>query len=41
MDQHIQDKVNGWLKDGYDQATRDEIIKLQQENPDVINRKFL
>jgi len=40
MDQHIQDKVNGWLKDGYDQATRDEIIKLQQENPDELTESF-
>lgn len=40
MDQLIQDKVNGWLKDGYDQATRDEIIKLQQENPDELTESF-
>lgn len=40
MDQHIQDKVNGWLKDGYDPATRDEIIKLQQENPDELTESF-
>lgn len=40
MDQYIQDKVNGWLKDGYDQATRDEIIKLQQQNPDELTESF-
>lgn len=40
MDQLIQDKINGWLKDGYDQATRDEIIKLQQENPDELTESF-
>src|ERR1700694_4949845 len=33
MDAAIQEKVDLWLKGNYDQATKDEIIRLQKENP--------
>jgi len=32
MDVAIQSKVNTWLNGNFDQATKDEIIKLQKEN---------
>ncbi len=40
MDANIQDKINGWLTDGYDQDTRDEITRLQKENPDELTESF-
>lgn len=40
MDPIIQEKINGWLTDGYDQATRDEITRLQKENPDELVESF-
>ncbi|MEO5684415.1 MAG: phospho-sugar mutase [Chitinophagaceae bacterium] len=40
MDPLIQNKINSWLTDGYDQATRDEITKMQQENPDELTESF-
>lgn len=40
MDPIIQEKINGWLTDGYDQATRDEITRLQKENPDELIESF-
>jgi phosphoglucomutase len=40
MDPIIQEKINGWLTDGYDQETRDEIMKLQKENPDELTESF-
>lgn len=40
MDPIIQDKIKGWLSDGYDQSTRDEILKLQKENPDELTESF-
>jgi phosphoglucomutase len=33
MDATIQAKVNAWLNGNFDQATKDEIIRLQQEKP--------
>jgi phosphoglucomutase len=33
MDVAIQDKINTWLDGSFDQATKDEIIRLQKENP--------
>lgn len=40
MDANIQDKINGWLKDGYDQVTKDEITRLQKENLDELTESF-
>ncbi|MEJ7738907.1 MAG: phospho-sugar mutase [Chitinophagaceae bacterium] len=40
MDPIIQQKINGWLTDGYDQATRDEITRLQKENPEELTESF-
>jgi phosphoglucomutase len=40
MDPIIQEKINGWLTDSYDQQTRDEIKKLQEENPDELTESF-
>lgn len=33
MDKAIQSKVDSWLNGSFDQATKDEISRLQQENP--------
>ena len=33
MDAVILSKVNNWLTGNYDQETKDEIIRLQKENP--------
>ena len=40
MDPVIQEKVNVWLQGNYDQATRDEITRLQQENQDELSDSF-
>jgi phosphoglucomutase len=40
MDPIIQDKINEWLTDGYDRATKDEITRLQKENPDELTERF-
>lgn len=40
MDANIQDKIDGWLKDGYDQVTKDEITRLQKENLDELTESF-
>jgi phosphoglucomutase len=40
MDAAIQEKVNAWLTGDYDQATRDEIIRLQNENPTELTESF-
>lgn len=40
MDAVIQEKVNVWLTGPYDQATKDEIIRLQKENPDQLTDSF-
>jgi len=36
MDAVILSKVNNWLTGNYDQETKDEIIRLQKENPDEL-----
>jgi phosphoglucomutase len=36
MDAVILAKVNNWLTENYDQETKDEIIRLQNENPDEL-----
>jgi phosphoglucomutase len=40
MDAAIQEKVELWLKGNYDQATKDEIIRLQKENPAELTDSF-
>src|SRR5258707_14723774 len=40
MDAAIQEKVNAWLVGNYDQATKDEIIRLQNENPTELTDSF-
>lgn len=40
MDAAIQEKVNKWLKGNYDQATKDEILRLQKENPNELTESF-
>lgn len=40
MDPIIQEKINGWLTDSYDQQTREEIQRLQTENPDELTESF-
>ena len=40
MDAVILAKVNNWLTGNYDQETKDEIIRLQNENPDELIDSF-
>ncbi len=40
MDAVIQAKVNNWLTENYDQETKDEIIRLQKENPNELTDSF-
>src|SRR5260221_5606674 len=40
MDAAIQEKVDLWLKGNYDQATKDEITRLQKENPNELIESF-
>lgn len=40
MDAAIQEKVNTWLNGGFDQATKDEIKRLQKEKPDELTDAF-
>ncbi len=40
MDAAIQKKVDLWLKGNYDQATKDEISRLQKENPNELTESF-
>lgn len=40
MDAAIQSKVNIWLNGSYDQATKDEIIRLQNESPEELVESF-
>ena len=40
MDTAIQQKIDKWLAGNYDEATRDEIKKLQAENPDELADAF-
>ncbi|HEY4110153.1 phospho-sugar mutase [Puia sp.] len=40
MDAAIQEKVNAWLTGNYDQATKDEITRLQNENPTELMDSF-
>jgi len=40
MDAAIQAKISTWLNGHFDQQTRDEIIRLQKENPDQLADAF-
>jgi phosphoglucomutase len=40
MDAAIQDKVSAWLTGNFDQATKDEIKKLQAENANELTESF-
>lgn len=40
MDASIQDKVNTWLNGNYDQETKNDIIRLQKENPAELTESF-
>ena len=40
MDAAIQEKVDKWLNGNYDQATKDEISRLQKENPNELTESF-
>ena len=40
MDAAILAKVNNWLHGNYDQETKNEIIRLQKENPDELTDCF-
>ncbi|MBS1914885.1 MAG: phospho-sugar mutase [Bacteroidetes bacterium] len=40
MDAAIQEKVNSWLTGNYDQETKDEITRLQKENPNELTESF-
>ncbi|WP_315815812.1 hypothetical protein [Paraflavitalea speifideaquila] len=40
MDAAIQDKVSTWLTGNFDQATKEEVRKLQAENPNELTESF-
>jgi phosphoglucomutase len=40
MDAAIQEKLTIWLNGNYDQATKDEIVRLQQDNPNELIESF-
>ncbi len=40
MDAAIQNKVNTWLNGNFDQATKDEVSKLQKDNPNELADSF-
>jgi len=40
MDAAIQEKVDLWLKGNYDQATKEEVARLQKENPNELTESF-
>ena len=40
MEAAIQNKVNAWLNGNFDQATKDEVLKLQKENPNELADSF-
>src|SRR5437868_4973005 len=40
MDAAVQRKVNTWLNGGFDQATKDEIKRLEKENPNELTEAF-
>ncbi|MEO6548532.1 MAG: phospho-sugar mutase [Ferruginibacter sp.] len=40
MDQNIEQKINNWLSGNYEQSVKDEIIRLQKDNPDELADAF-
>jgi phosphoglucomutase len=40
MEQNIQDKINTWLSGNYEPSVKDEIKRLQKENPDELADAF-
>lgn len=40
MDKEIQEKVNLWLSNDYDEATRNEVLRLQKEDPKELSDAF-
>src|SRR5882724_1315838 len=40
MDTAILEKINAWLSNGFDQATKDEITRLQKEKPEELTDAF-
>ena len=40
MEKNIQEKIDKWLTGNYDEATKNGIKKLQQENPDELADAF-
>jgi len=40
MDAAIQEKVSAWLNGNYDQDTKNEILRLQKENPNELIESF-
>ncbi|MBO9564103.1 MAG: phospho-sugar mutase [Niastella sp.] len=40
MEAVIQEKVSAWLNGNFDQATKDEIRKLQEQNPNELTESF-
>ena len=40
MDPQIEQKINNWLDGNYEQSVKDEIRKLQKENPDELADAF-
>lgn len=40
MDQQIQKKINAWLEGNFDEETKSQIKKLQQENPTELEDAF-
>ena len=41
MEINIEAKVKSWLEGQYDEATKQEIVKMQQEKPEEVNAIFL
>jgi phosphoglucomutase len=40
MDQIIQQKIDNWLSGNYEQSVKDDIIRLQKDNPDELADAF-
>src|ERR1700750_1729573 len=40
MDSKIQEKVDSWLNGNYEQSVKDEIKRLEKENPDELADAF-
>src|SRR5688572_11609123 len=40
MDTAIKERVNAWLNGTFDQTTKDEILRLQKENPTEVVDSF-